>query len=133
VDREAIDEVCILEYVATRLTRPGDSVRQCVEGDPMTSDTTNGGAFHPAQTQPASKSASLLAIWGLLPRLRGACAILAQTPENVTRSVTLSMQMPDDTPDEVARAIRFFAREHCVVAIVEVRKDRINVRLSREG
>jgi hypothetical protein len=128
VDREAIDEVCILEYIATRLTSPGDSIRQRVEGDPMTSDTTTGRAF-----QPASKSASLLAIWGLLPRLRGACAILAQTPENVTRSVTLSMQMPDDTPDEVARAIRFFAREHCVVAIVEVRKDRINVRLSREG
>jgi hypothetical protein len=80
-----------------------------------------------------SKSASLLAIWGLLPRLRAACVMLAQTPENVTRSVTLSMPMPDDTPDEVARAIRFFTREHCVQAKVEIQRAKINVRLSREG
>jgi hypothetical protein len=78
-----------------------------------------------------SESASLLAIWGLLPRLRPACLMLATAPEDIARSTTLSMPVPEDTPDTVTRAIERFAEEHCVQAEVECRSGRLIVRLQR--
>jgi hypothetical protein len=80
-----------------------------------------------------TRSESLLAIWGLLPRLRAACDILAQTPESVTRCATLSMPIAPDLPANMTQAVHRFAEEHCLEAEVVVRNDRLDVRLRRSS
>jgi hypothetical protein len=78
-----------------------------------------------------SESASLLAIWGLLPRLQPACLMLANTPEDVARSTTISMPVREDMPTSVGQTIKRFAEEHCIEAEVDCRPGRLVVRLSR--
>jgi hypothetical protein len=80
-----------------------------------------------------SESASLLAIWGLLPRLQAACLMLANAPEHVARRATLSMPVREDTPASVAQAIKLFAQEHLVEAEVEYRPGRLVVRLQKRA
>ncbi|MEX0801499.1 MAG: hypothetical protein WD379_09815 [Dehalococcoidia bacterium] len=79
----------------------------------------------------ASESASLLAIWGLLPRLQAACLMLASKPEHVVRSATLSMPVPEDTPTSLAQTVKLFAQEHFVEAEVDSRPGRLVVKLQR--
>jgi hypothetical protein len=78
-----------------------------------------------------TQATSLLAIWGLLPRLRAACGILGDTADDIARSATLYMPVIADKPDSVIRAITLFAQEHCVEAEVDYRPNRIVVRLHR--
>jgi hypothetical protein len=77
------------------------------------------------------EATSLLAIYGLLPRLRAACAVLSDTPEGTVRSTTLYMPVVAASPAPVVRAIKLFAQEHCVEAEVELGSGRIIVRLRR--
>jgi hypothetical protein len=78
-----------------------------------------------------TQATSLLAIWGLLPRLRAACGILDDTSEDLARSATLYIPVIADKPDSVIRVITLYAQEHCLEAEVDCRPNRIVVRLRR--
>jgi hypothetical protein len=78
-----------------------------------------------------SESASLLAQAGLLPRLRAACLMLIATDDSIVRSTVLSMLVPGGATEELAGAARRVAEEHCIHADVEVKGDRLVVRMRR--
>jgi hypothetical protein len=78
-----------------------------------------------------AQATSLLAIHGLLPRLRAACGMLEDTPQGVVRSTTLYMPVVANSAAPVVQAIKLFAKEHCVEAEVELGPGRIVVQLRR--
>jgi hypothetical protein len=78
-----------------------------------------------------SESASLLAQYGLLPRLRAACLMLASTDDAVVRSTTLSLPVPGGATPLLVGAAKRLAEEHCVEAEVELKNERLIVRLRR--
>ncbi len=84
------------------------------------------------RTTPGTSRSQGVLLTGILPQLRAACLLVAGSDPALVRNAVVSAPLPASTTAMVS-AIRRFAEEHCVTAVIDQSDSRITVRLSRLG